>query len=358
MRHAVRLLCAAHATARAAATRRCTPGRTRSSASASASDEPRPALLRVRIPSVAGEEVDALEDALLGSGALSVTAEDAEAGSARETPLYHSPGAPAVRWRRSTLSALFMDVEEWAAARPACVRALGGREPAEELSQALDADWEAAVRASYTPVRLAPGLWVVPSWAAPPEPAALNVLVEPGLAFGTGEHPTTRLCAAWLQAVLQGGERVMDYGSGSGVLALAALKLGASWAATTDTDPVAVASTLQNAALNGLSARLQGAVVGPSLASEAPCWGPPGMGTGARCFDVVVANILAGPLEALEPRLALYAKEGARLALSGLLPGAQADRLRAVYAPHFGVLELRVDGDWALLTGVRNSVDV
>jgi ribosomal protein L11 methyltransferase len=164
----------------------------------------------------------------------------------------------------------------------------------------------------------------VPDWCAPPDASAVNIVLEPGLAFGTGEHPTTRLCLAWLASTIRGGERVMDYGAGSGVLALCALKLGAAAAVATDVDPLAVGAAVSNGALNGFGSNvLASALVAPSFAEPAPrialpaCAGADGLGGGA--FDVVVANILRGPLLDLAPRLAFYAAPGARLALSGLL---------------------------------------
>jgi len=263
-----------------------------------------PALLRVRIRDVAGgREVDALEDALLGSGALSSSTEDADAGSDSE-PFYHVPGSPAASgspWARCLVTALFSDNDAWQAARPAAERALGRSLHDVALDEALDDDWQAAVRQSYQALQVTPRIWVVPQWQSPPDAQALNIMLEPGLAFGTGEHPTTRLCLRWLAESVRGGERVMDYGAGSGILAVASLLLGATRAVATDTDPCAVRSACANAALNGCESRLQSVRCEPCAEDAAPVFQE---GTGEGIFDLVVANILLGPLLDLETRLA------------------------------------------------------
>ena len=170
------------------------------------------------------------------------------------------------------------------------------------------------MRAEYRPTEAAPGLWIIPSWCeAPPAaaPPAVAVVLEPGLAFGTGDHPTTRLCLAWLSSGgVAPGDEVMDYGCGSGVLAVASLALGASRAAGTDIDPLAVQSAKANAALNGLQRRLRAARCDPSAAAPPPALEPEAegcagfLGCGAAAFDVVVANILLGPILDLSERLA------------------------------------------------------
>ena len=202
------------------------------------------------------------------------------------------------------------------------------------------------------------GLWVVPSWAEAPPSARRVVRLEPGLAFGCGSHPTTRLCAAWLA----GGGRceaatALDYGCGSGLLAIASLRLGARLACAADADPMAVASTADNAELNGLSSRVDAVLVGPSINDAPPAWSSLAVPSGAAQFDVVVANILHGPLEELRPRLLSFCKPGARLALSGLL-AVQADGLALLYGPHLDDVETVVDGEWALLSGTRNALPV
>jgi len=193
-----------------------------------ASAAPGAALLRVRIPRVPGEACDALEDALLGAGALSTSVADAQAGTSDETPFFHTAGepvAPTWRWRSVELTALFSDAAAWEEAVPSARSAFPGLDESRiELSPALDADWEAAIRATFVPLRVSDTLWVVPDWDEPPSAAATNVRLTPGLAFGTGEHATTRLCLRWLQETLRGGETLLDYGCGV-FLSTAALRL-------------------------------------------------------------------------------------------------------------------------------------
>jgi ribosomal protein L11 methyltransferase len=149
-------------------------------------------------------------------------------------------------------------------------------------------DWEASIRESYLPVEVGPGLWVVPAWSPPPsDPGAVVVLLEPGLAFGTGDHPTTRLCLRWLHAQRLGGRSVMDYGTGSGVLAAAALVMGAARAVGTDVEPLAVRAAAQNAALNGVGARLTALVCSADVAGEEPM-AAAGAPPEERLFDVCV----------------------------------------------------------------------
>ena len=319
-------------------------------------------LCRVRIRDVPGAEVEALEDVLLGEGALSVAVDDERAGTAQEVAVFHEPGTPQSllsSWAQARVTALFADTESWEAARPSAERALGGRSlGAVEVEQALDDDWEASMRATYTTVQVTPTLRVVPFWPGEtPEaaaPAVTTVLLEPGLAFGTGEHPTTRLCLSWLQETLRGGEVLLDYGAGSGVLALAALLLpsGASRAVCTDTDPVSVSSTTQNASLNGVSSRLAAHQVLPALTERMPRAVAALMG---QC-DVVIANILLGPVLDLELRLAAFVRPGGRIALSGVLE-TQTAQVVAAYGRHFTDLRVATAGEWALVTGVRTHVE-
>ena len=314
----------------------------------------------MRIRNVRGKDVEALEDVLLGEGALSVAVDDERAGTAEEVAVYHEPGTPQSLlsgWAQARVTALFTDTESWEAARPSAERALGGRSLSDvETEQALDDDWEASMKATYTTVQVTPTLRVVPFWPGEAQetvpPGVATVLLEPGLAFGTGEHPTTRLCLSWLQDTLRGGELVLDYGAGSGVLALAALILpnGAARAICTDTDPVSVSSTTQNARLNDVSSRLQAHLVLPSLteAMQAEL-----AAATAQC-DIVIANILLGPVLDLAPRLASFVKPGGRIALSGIL-ATQADQVMVAYAPHFAELRVSTAGEWALITGVRTQ---
>jgi ribosomal protein L11 methyltransferase len=198
-----------------------------------------------------------------------------------------------------------------------------------------DEDWVRVSREQFRPMGVGRRLWVVPSWHSPPEPPAIHVVLDPGLAFGTGEHPTTRLCLEWLDANIEGGERVLDYGCGSGILAIAALKLGAREAVGADVEPQALGVSAANARRNGVHLSL-------FLPDEAP----------PLTADLVTANILANPLMELAATLAGRTWSGGRIALSGILESQGAAVGRA-YEPWFDLAPPRVDSGWVLLTGRR-----
>ena len=279
---------------------------------------------------------DAWSDALLDAGALSVDAADPDAGTERETAVFAEGGAQAREWWPiSRLTALFDPARDPGDALAAAARALGLRAPSHQRFGVADQDWVAATRSQFTPIRIADDLWIVPTWCEPPRPDAVNVAVDPGLAFGTGSHPTTGLCLAWLRETVTREASVLDYGCGSGILAITALKLGAARACGIDIDPQAVQAAASNAGVNGVVAE----------------FGLPGR-LGARCFDVVVANILANPLRLLAPLLAEHCSAGGRIALSGILE-AQADDVIAAYLPWFTISRWRVSDGWVLLAGVR-----
>jgi ribosomal protein L11 methyltransferase len=203
------------------------------------------------------------------------------------------------------------------------------------VSRVEDQDWVRSSQAQFLPTRISEHLWIVPSWHTPPDAGALNITLDPGLAFGTGTHPTTRLCLRWLEAILRGGEAVIDYGCGSGILAIAALKLGAAEAVGIDIDPQALLAARQNAMQNQVAARF--------VAAEEGIEGP---------ADVVVANILANPLIVLAPLIARLTRSGGWLALSGILAG-QAAEVNAAYAPWFEMRMAETEDGWVLLTGQK-----
>jgi ribosomal protein L11 methyltransferase len=286
--------------------------------------------------------VEAASDALVDElGALSVSVEDADAGTGREQPLFGEPGqpAPGAGWRHSSLSALFDDEP---AATAAATLLLAQPWAADLHVQALrpvpEQDWVRLTQAQFAPVAVSPGFWIVPSWHAVPADAQRVIRLDPGLAFGTGTHPTTHLCLQWIAAQAaawaDARPRVLDYGCGSGILAIAAALHGAAEVRAVDIDPAAVRATRDNARTNGVDLRA----------------GPPESADGV--FDVVLANILATPLKLLAPLLAGHVAPGGWLVLAGILE-RQADELRAAYAP---ALELQVqaarDG-WILMTGQR-----
>jgi ribosomal protein L11 methyltransferase len=283
-------------------------------------------------------EAVAWSDALIDAGALSVDVSDPGAGTDQESPQYGEPGEPeAAPWPISRLVALFGTDADPEAALRAAATAIALAMPPHEAYVVAEQDWVRATQSQFGPIRIADGFWIVPSWSEAPEPGALVLRLDPGLAFGTGSHPTTQLCLEWLREGLAGGESVLDYGCGSGVLAIAAMKLGARRAIGTDVDPQAMRASEANAAANDVHATF----VLPDVLE-------PG------AFDVVVANILANPLTILAPALAARVRPGGRIALSGILD-AQADAVAARYARWFNISTWRSHDGWVLLAGVRGS---
>ena len=280
---------------------------------------------------------DELSDALLAQGALSVSVEDANAGTAAEVPVYGEPGMPVeTAWPQSLITALckqHKDPAQLIAA--ACTRIGLAQAPDYRVEQVAEQDWVRRSQSQFEPIRISDKLWIVPSWAAAPEPDALNLVLDPGLAFGTGSHPSTRLCLRWLERTIRGGERVLDYGCGSGILAIAALRLGANAALGVDVDPLALLAAQANARRNRVDARFINTETAPDFQA-----------------DLVVANILANPLILLAPLLAGYMGKGGRVALSGILE-TQAQEVAAAYAPWFAIGIGDSDGDWVLLEGLR-----
>jgi ribosomal protein L11 methyltransferase len=293
---------------------------------------------------------DAWSDALLAAGALSVDAADPRAGTAGETPIYGEPGEDAgAMWTVSRLTALFAGDADPEAALAAAAAGMGAAAPPHERFAVADEDWVRATQAQFAPIRVADGLWIVPSWCDPVDPGACNLLLDPGLAFGTGSHPTTRLCLRWLAENMRRGASVLDYGCGSGILAIAAARLGAGVVAGTDVDPQAITASRANAGRNGVVATFalpdeRGCALHAALPAEA----------GGR-YDIVVANILANPLRLLAPALAARVRQGGAIVLSGVL-AAQADDVAAAYAPWFRIDVWDRDEDWVALAGVRNAV--
>ena len=289
----------------------------------------------------AAADADGWADALLEAGALSVDVADPAAGTPDEAPLFGEPGEPTMaRWPLCRLTALLPGDADAGAVLRAAAAALDRPLPPHETQPVADQDWVRATQAQFGPIEITPALWIVPSWCDPVDPRALNLVLDPGLAFGTGSHPTTRLCLAWLAAELRGGETVLDYGCGSGILAIAAARLGAGRVVGTDIDPQAMVASRANTQRNGVAATF---VLPGELASAAPA-----------PFDVVVANILANPLILLAPALAARTRQGGRLVLSGILD-AQADDVVAACAPWFKLGPWRHDDGWVALAGIRRD---
>jgi len=284
------------------------------------------------------QDTDAWSDALLDAGALSVDVSDPFAGTEKESPIYGEPGsAPGESWATSRVVALLNEDADADTLINEAARAASLSLPAFETYPVADEDWVRNTQRQFGPIEIAPHFFIVPSWSQPPDPHALNLRLDPGLAFGTGSHPTTRLCLRWLRDTIAGGESVLDYGCGSGILAVAAAKLGASRVIGVDVDAQAIRASESNASANDVRATF---VDADSLAQ----------GT----FDIVVANILANPLIVLAPALASRVAKRGAIALSGILE-AQADSVIAAYAPWFKLAAQRVDEGWVLLTGAMRS---
>ncbi|MGH8850791.1 MAG: 50S ribosomal protein L11 methyltransferase [Casimicrobiaceae bacterium] len=289
--------------------------------------------LRFDAPAAAA---DAWSDALLAAGAASVDAADANAGTDGETPLYGAPDdRGGAMWPLCRLTALFTAGDDVAGSIGRAAAALGLAPPPYTLDPVDDEDWVRRTQAQFGPIAVGDRLWIVPSWCEPADPQGINLELDPGLAFGTGGHPTTRLCLRWLDRHLQPGQSVLDYGCGSGILALAAAKLGAGPVAGVDVDVQAVEASRVNAARNGVRARF-----------DLPDALAPGK------FDVVVANILANPLQLLAPLLAARVRDGGAIVLSGILE-AQAAAVTGAYAQWFKLAAWGSDDGWVALAGWR-----
>jgi len=287
---------------------------------------------------------ECLSDALLELGALSVDINDAHAGTAAEQPLFGEPGSPSGEiWADAKITALFAADAEIAGIVRAAAAAAGLDAPPEFVVQKVEEqDWVRLTQAQFAPIQISERLWIVPSWHTAPDSAALNLILDPGLAFGTGSHPTTRLCLSWLDRHVEGGETVLDYGCGSGILAIAALKLGAARVIGIDIDPQAIAASRDNAGRNDCDAR--------KISFDTPQVSAGG--TLNEVADIVVANILANPLIVLAPILAQATRPGGQIVLSGILVEQSADVLR-VYQQWFEMCLAEQEGDWVLLAGKK-----
>jgi ribosomal protein L11 methyltransferase len=288
------------------------------------------------------DRVDAVSDALIDEfEALSVSVEDADADTAAERALYGEPGlpAPGPGWQRSRVTALF-DREAAAAEAAALLLALPQARGAtlQAIVDVPEQDWVRLTQSQFEPVAILPDFWIVPSWHEPPAAARRFIRLDPGLAFGTGTHPTTRMCLRWMAR--RAAERhapwtrVLDYGCGSGILAIAAALFGATAIDAVDIDPAAVTSARDNAKANGvaLNAALPEAAQGE--------------------YPLVLANILATPLKLLAPLLCAHLEPGGELVLAGILE-RQAGELAAAYAPWCELAVTDADDGWILMTGRR-----
>jgi ribosomal protein L11 methyltransferase len=288
--------------------------------------------LRLHCPQ---DQVELISDALMALDALSVSVEDADAHTDQEQALFGEPNmpAPAAGWLRSHLIALFVDE---ALARDAAK--LLALQPFFENSTLLninavpEQDWVRLTQSQFEPVPITPTLWVVPSWHEPPAGAQWVLRLDPGLAFGTGTHPTTRMCLKWIAQHPPKGQRVLDYGCGSGILAIGAAMLGAASVDAVDIDPDAVTAAQANALANQVDLNL----------------GLPEVAVGV--YPLVVANILAAPLKVLAPLLCSHVETGGSLLLAGILERQTMD-IQAAYQPYMNLQVADTQEGWVLMRG-------
>jgi ribosomal protein L11 methyltransferase len=280
------------------------------------------------------DKVDVLSEALEALDALSVSVEDADADSVSEQALFGEPGmpAPSEGWERSRLVAMFQsqDAAHEAARLLAAQDFFAGCEMA-GIAVVPDEDWVRLTQSQFSPVEITPQFWIVPSWHEPPAHARHVIRLDPGLAFGTGTHPTTRMCLRWIAGHPPTGQRVLDYGCGSGILAIAAARFGAAQVDAVDIDPAAVQSAQANATANGVAVST----------------GLPDAASGQ--YGLVLANILATPLKMLAPLLCSLVLPAGRLVLSGILE-RQAGELSKAYAPYVRLEVSDSCEGWVLMT--------
>jgi ribosomal protein L11 methyltransferase len=282
-------------------------------------------------------QADAFGDQLMELGAISVNVEDAEEGTANEKPIFGEPGAATGMWAKSKLTALFQDGVD--AEEKGCEAAsmLGFEGLQFSVENVEDIDWVQQNRDQFQPIKISDRVWIVPTWHAAPDGDAINIALDPGAAFGTGSHPTTRLCLQWLEANLDATKNptMLDYGCGSGILAIAARKFGASTTVGVDIDSQAIDAARYNATQNGVEIAFSTTDVALDFVA-----------------NITVANILANPLKVLAPLLASHTISGGQLALAGILDH-QADDIIAIYQPWFDLQVWRSAEGWSCIAGLR-----
>ncbi len=295
---------------------------------------------------VARDHAEALSDALIEAGALSVSVEDADEGTEQEQPLFGEPGMEPKQaaWEHSRVVALTdVDADQTAIVAEAAAAIGLAAAPAFTTRKVDDEDWVRLTQSQFEPIHIGKNIWVVPSWHEAPDPSALILELDPGLAFGTGSHPTTKLCMEWLEAHPAPGQSVLDYGCGSGILAMVARKLGATKVAGVDIDPQAIESARDNAARNQVS--------------DIEYFVPEEFAQSAHAeakFDIVVANILSSPLKLMAPMLSGRVAPGGALILSGVL-ARQAEEVAAAYAPFIKMGVWAEHEGWVALHGRLGS---
>ncbi|MES2116769.1 MAG: 50S ribosomal protein L11 methyltransferase [Pseudomonadota bacterium] len=294
---------------------------------------------------IARDHAEALSDALMEVGALSVSVEDADEGTDAERPLFGEPGMEPkeAAWEHSRVVALTeQDADQAAIVAAAAEQIKLAAVPPFTTRKVEEQDWVRLTQSQFAPIHIGKNIWVVPSWHEAPDPDALILELDPGLAFGTGSHPTTRLCMEWLEAHPAPGKTVLDYGCGSGILAMVARKLGAQQVAGVDIDPQAIESARDNAVRNQCEVEyfLPDTFAQSQFASQR--------------FDVVVANILSSPLKLMAPMLSGRVADGGALILSGVL-ARQAEEVAAAYAPFIKLGVWAEQDGWVALHGRLGS---
>ncbi|VGM95971.1 Ribosomal protein L11 methyltransferase [uncultured Avibacterium sp.] len=290
------------------------------------------AWVQIRINST-NQQAETISDYLEEIGSVSVTFMDSQ-----DTPIFEPLPGETRLWGNTDVIALF-DAETDMQKTVSLLKSAGhlSEETAYKIEQIEDKDWEREWMDNFHPMQFGKHLWICPSWREVPDENAVNVMLDPGLAFGTGTHPTTALCLEWLDSLDLNGKTVIDFGCGSGILAIAALKLGAKSAVGIDIDPQAILASRNNAEQNGVSDRLQ-----LFLAKDAPQ---------DLQADVVVANILAGPLKELAPTISQLVKAQGKLGLSGILE-TQAQSVCEAYQEQFSLDPVAIREEWCRITGV------
>lgn len=283
-----------------------------------------------------GNQAESLGDALIDSGAVSVTFQDTH-----DNPVFEPLPGETRLWGDTDVLGLY-DAETDMAQVVTMLEYNPqlGKGFIHKVEQLEDKDWEREWMDNFHPMRFGERLWICPSWRDVPDPTAVNVMLDPGLAFGTGTHPTTALCLQWLDGLSLTGKTVIDFGCGSGILAIAALKLGAAHAIGIDIDPQAIQASRDNAQRNGVSERLA-----LYLAKDQPA---------GLSADVVVANILAGPLRELAPLISVLPIAGGHLGLSGVL-ATQAVGVAQAYEDKFTLDPMAEKEEWCRITGIKKS---
>ncbi|SEO23441.1 [LSU ribosomal protein L11P]-lysine N-methyltransferase [Duganella sp. CF517] len=294
---------------------------------------------------IARDHAEALSDALMEVGALSVSVEDADEGTDQERPLFGEPGMEPTEaaWDHSRVVALTNEDDDQAAIVAAAAEQIKlATLPKFATRKVEEQDWVRLTQSQFAPIHIGKNIWVVPSWHEAPDPDGLILELDPGLAFGTGSHPTTRLCMEWLEANPAPGKTVLDYGCGSGILAMVAKKVGAGEVVGVDIDPQAIESAADNAERNKCDIEY---FLPDTFAQSQHA---------AQQFDIVVANILSSPLKLMAPMLSGRVAPGGALILSGVL-ARQADEVAAAYAPFIKLGVWAEQDGWVALHGRLGS---